>query len=218
MAPISTPHSPWPSIYVEGWSWKWWPHTLHVSWLEGCLEPLWQRWTCLISVSLKYPSQTLVYVHRAELWLNCQQAMTSRENFAKAHGAAFALLQPDDGIGGALFGEVAMTCLVTMVVLLGAVNAKTRSPLVPFMVGCTVIINILAGWVNNREEKNCESTDEKFYSKVHLFWKRGICSNILHMYDLIECRGAVMVFVQVTDFKISPLICIFIAIFHMFML
>ncbi|CAL8272485.1 unnamed protein product [Lota lota] len=40
---------------------------------------------------------------------------------------------------------MAMTCLVTMVVLLGAVNAKTKSPLVPFMVGCTVIINVLAG-------------------------------------------------------------------------
>lgn len=71
--------------------------------------------------------------------------MTSRENYAKAHGAAFALLRSDGEIGGALIGEIAMTCLVTMVVLLGAVNTKTRSPLVPFMVGCTVIINILAG-------------------------------------------------------------------------
>ncbi|KAG8006997.1 Aquaporin-8 [Nibea albiflora] len=73
------------------------------------------------------------------------KGMTSRENYTKANGAAFALLQSNDEIGGAVFGEVAMTCLVTMVVLLGAVNAKTRSPLVPFMVGCTVIINILAG-------------------------------------------------------------------------
>lgn len=71
--------------------------------------------------------------------------MTSGKNYAKAHGAAFALLQPGSPIGGAVFGEIAMTCLVTTVVLLGAVNAKTRSPLVPFMVGCTVIINILAG-------------------------------------------------------------------------
>lgn len=74
-----------------------------------------------------------------------QQAMTSRESFAKAHGAAFAVLQSKDTVGGALFGEVAMTCLVTLVVLLGAVNAKTRSPLVPLLVGCTVIILILAG-------------------------------------------------------------------------
>ncbi len=178
--PISTPHSPWPSIYVERWRWIWWSHTLHVSCLEGCLEPPWQRWTCLISVSLKHLSQTLRFVHKAELWLNrCQQAMTSRENFAKAHGAAFALLQSDSEIGGALFGEVAMTCLVTMVVLLGAVNPKTRSPLVPFLVGCTVIINILAGWEEkkeekNREENNCESTEEKFISTAK-FWISCTC-------------------------------------------
>lgn len=73
------------------------------------------------------------------------KAMTSRENFMKAHGAAFAVLQPDAEIGGALFGEVAMTCLITTVLLLGAVNVKTKNPMAPFMVGCTVIFNILAG-------------------------------------------------------------------------
>ncbi|XP_067471834.1 aquaporin-8b [Thunnus thynnus] len=73
------------------------------------------------------------------------KAMTSKENYAKAQGAAFALLQADSEIGGALIGEIAMTCLVTMVVLLAAVNTKTKSPLAPFLVGCTVIINVLAG-------------------------------------------------------------------------
>lgn len=73
------------------------------------------------------------------------KAMTSAESYAKAHGAAFALLQPDDDLGAAVFGEVAMTCLVTMVLLLGAVNSTTKSPLVPFLVGCTVVFNILAG-------------------------------------------------------------------------
>lgn len=71
--------------------------------------------------------------------------MTSKENFTKAHGAAFDVLQSNDALGAALFGEVAMTCLVTLVVLLGAVNAKTRSPMVPFLVGCTVAVLILAG-------------------------------------------------------------------------
>ncbi|XP_068193352.1 aquaporin-8b [Antennarius striatus] len=73
------------------------------------------------------------------------KGMTSGQNFAKAHGAAFTVLQSNSQIAGALFGEVAMTCLVTLVLLLGAVNVKTKSPLVPFMVGCTVIFNILAG-------------------------------------------------------------------------
>lgn len=80
--------------------------------------------------------------------------MTSRENYAKAHGAALALLQSNGEIGGALFGEVAMTCLVTVVVLLGAVNAKTRSPQVPIT-----------------EKKKCEF---HFYNKVYL--------NIMYRY------------------------------------
>ncbi|AWP18872.1 putative aquaporin-8-like [Scophthalmus maximus] len=73
------------------------------------------------------------------------KGMTSGDNYARAHGAAFAVLQSDSQVGKAVFGEVAMTCLITMVLLLGAVNTKTRTPLVPFLVGCTVIINILAG-------------------------------------------------------------------------
>ncbi|NP_001167386.1 aquaporin-8 isoform X1 [Salmo salar] len=79
------------------------------------------------------------------LGASMSKLMTTTENYSKAQGAAFALLQSQDQLWGALFGEIAMTCLVTMVVLLGAVNAKSSSPMVPFMVGCTVIINILAG-------------------------------------------------------------------------
>ncbi|KAL2078161.1 hypothetical protein ACEWY4_025846 [Coilia grayii] len=66
-------------------------------------------------------------------------------NYINASGAAFDILKSDDQLMGALCGEVFMTCLVTMVVLLAAVNTKTKSPLAPFLVGCTVIINILAG-------------------------------------------------------------------------
>lgn len=73
--------------------------------------------------------------------------MTSKENYARANGAAFDVLQSDGQVGRALFGEVAMTCLITMVLLLGAVNSRTRNPMVPFMVGCTVIFTILAGQV-----------------------------------------------------------------------
>ncbi|XP_017560942.1 aquaporin-8a.2 [Pygocentrus nattereri] len=92
----------------------------------------------------------------AVLYLVCQliggvlgaamsKVMTSKENYMNATGAAFTILKSDDQLGAAIFAEMAMTCLVTMVVLLGAVNGKSKSPLVPFMVGCTVIINILAG-------------------------------------------------------------------------
>ncbi|MED6278118.1 hypothetical protein CHARACLAT_020442 [Characodon lateralis] len=71
--------------------------------------------------------------------------MTSPEHFNNATGAAFDVLKSERQMYRALFGEVAMTCLLTMAVLMVAVNSQTKTPLAPFVVGCTVIINILAG-------------------------------------------------------------------------
>ncbi|CAI5659433.1 unnamed protein product [Oreochromis niloticus] len=71
--------------------------------------------------------------------------MTPPERFINATGAAFTILKSDSQLSRAIFGEVAMTCLITLVVLLVAVNTKTKTPLAPFLVGCTVIINVLAG-------------------------------------------------------------------------
>ncbi|KTG31190.1 hypothetical protein cypCar_00019584 [Cyprinus carpio] len=73
------------------------------------------------------------------------KVMTSHENYVNATGAAFTILKSEEQLGKVVFAEMAMTCLVTMVVLLGAVNGKSKSPMVPFMVGCTVIVNVLAG-------------------------------------------------------------------------
>nr|XP_046233183.1 aquaporin-8a.2 [Scatophagus argus] len=73
------------------------------------------------------------------------KVMTPPDRYKNATGAAFDILKSDSQLSGAIFGEVAMTCLVTMVVLLVAVNGKTKTPLAPFLVGCTVIVNILAG-------------------------------------------------------------------------
>ncbi|XP_022533364.2 aquaporin-8b [Astyanax mexicanus] len=71
--------------------------------------------------------------------------MTSNENYAKAHGAAFTILQSDEQLLQVLFLEISMTGMVTMVVLLGAVNGQSKSPLIPFLVGSAVIICVLAG-------------------------------------------------------------------------
>ncbi|KAF6733710.1 Aquaporin-8 [Oryzias melastigma] len=71
--------------------------------------------------------------------------MTPPDRYLNATGAAFDLLKSDAQVSRAIFGEVAMTCLVTMVVLMVAVNGRTKTPLAPFLVGCTVMINILAG-------------------------------------------------------------------------
>lgn len=73
------------------------------------------------------------------------QIMTPAERYHNATGAAFDILRSESQLTGAIFGEVAMTCLVTMVVLLVAVNSKTKTPMAPFLVGCTVIICVLAG-------------------------------------------------------------------------
>lgn len=73
------------------------------------------------------------------------QVMTSGDKYINATGAAFTILQSDEQIARAVFAELAMTCLVTLVVLLGAVNGKSKSPMIPFLVGCTVIVNVLAG-------------------------------------------------------------------------
>lgn len=74
--------------------------------------------------------------------------MTPADHYYNTTGAAFDILKRESEksqLYRAIFGEVAMTCLVTMVVLLVAVNGKTKTPLAPFLVGCTVTINILAG-------------------------------------------------------------------------
>ncbi|XP_060951182.1 aquaporin-8-like [Limanda limanda] len=71
--------------------------------------------------------------------------MTPADRYLNATGAAFDILKSESQLSGAIFGEVAMTCLITMVVLLVAVNHKTKNPLAPFLVGSTVIINVLAG-------------------------------------------------------------------------
>lgn len=73
------------------------------------------------------------------------KVMTSVEHYATAEGAAFAVVQLDEQVMAAVFGEAAMTCLITTVVLMSAVNSKSKSSMAPFLIGCTVIINILAG-------------------------------------------------------------------------
>ncbi|KAM9780618.1 aquaporin-8b [Neosynchiropus ocellatus] len=73
------------------------------------------------------------------------KVMTSGENFSRVHGGSFAMLQSDDQIGAAVIGEIAMTCLITLVLLLGAVNSRTKTPTAPVLVGLTVVFNVLAG-------------------------------------------------------------------------
>lgn len=71
--------------------------------------------------------------------------MTPADRYLNATGAAFDIVRSQSQLQGALFGEVAMTCLITMVVLMVAVNGRTKTPLAPFLVGSTIIVSVLAG-------------------------------------------------------------------------
>ncbi|KAM4715869.1 LOW QUALITY PROTEIN: aquaporin-8-like [Anableps anableps] len=81
----------------------------------------------------------------AVLGAGMAKLVTSPERFHNATGAAFDVLKSESQLYRALLGEVAMTCMVTLVVLMVAVNSRTKTPLAPLLVGCTVTVNILAG-------------------------------------------------------------------------
>uniref|UniRef100_G3P368 Aquaporin 8a, tandem duplicate 1 n=1 Tax=Gasterosteus aculeatus aculeatus TaxID=481459 RepID=G3P368_GASAC len=60
-----------------------------------------------------------------------------------SHGGAFNVVSKD--LGRTTLAEAVMTLFLTVVVVMGAVNSRTRSPWVPFCVGLTVTANIFAG-------------------------------------------------------------------------
>ncbi len=114
--------------------------------LGAAMSKVWTR------MHLLHKQKVIYYSHNPKHYSTTKcilKVMTSHKNYVNATGAAFTILKSEEQLGKVVFAEMAMTCLVTMVVLLGAVNGKSKSPLVPFMVGCTVIVNILAGWVWN---------------------------------------------------------------------
>ena len=73
------------------------------------------------------------------------QAVAASERYANASGGAFSSVAADEQIPSVLVGEIVMTTFLLLVVCMGAVNEKTKTPLVPFCVGFTVTVNVLAG-------------------------------------------------------------------------
>lgn len=65
------------------------------------------------------------------------------EVYNASHGGAFNVVGKD--LGRTTLAEAVMTLFLTVVVVMGAVNSRTRSPWVPFCVGLTVTANIFAG-------------------------------------------------------------------------
>ncbi|XP_066521395.1 aquaporin-8a.1 [Hoplias malabaricus] len=73
------------------------------------------------------------------------KAISPSVEFYNASGAAFNAVMSTADVGPVTVAEVVMTLFLTMVISLGAVNRRTKSPLAPFCIGLTVTANILAG-------------------------------------------------------------------------
>ncbi|XP_008847420.2 aquaporin-8 isoform X2 [Nannospalax galili] len=73
------------------------------------------------------------------------KAVSPEERFWNATGAAFATVQEQGQVAGALGAEIILTILLTLAVCMGAINEKTQGPLAPFSIGFSVTVDILAG-------------------------------------------------------------------------
>ncbi|KAJ7984715.1 hypothetical protein DPEC_G00357630 [Dallia pectoralis] len=73
------------------------------------------------------------------------KAVFPKNVYASAEGGAFDTVETSNGIGRATVAEMVMTLFLSLMVCMGAINARTRTPLAPLCVGLTVTANILAG-------------------------------------------------------------------------
>lgn len=71
------------------------------------------------------------------------QVLFSTAAYTAASGGAFDIGSSD--VVKCTLAEVIMTTGLTMVVIMGAINGRTRSALAPFCIGLTVTANIFAG-------------------------------------------------------------------------
>ncbi|XP_071616944.1 aquaporin-8 isoform X2 [Heliangelus exortis] len=73
------------------------------------------------------------------------KAVVPSERYLGTKGGAPGSIAGDGQIPGALVGEVVMTTTLLLVVCMGGVNGRTRTPLVPLHIGFVVTAAILAG-------------------------------------------------------------------------
>ncbi|XP_020351317.1 aquaporin-8 [Oncorhynchus kisutch] len=73
------------------------------------------------------------------------KAVYSIISYDSAAGGAFNVVKTSGNIGSAAVAEMVMTLFLSLVVCMGAVNGRTRTPLAPLCIGLTVTANILAG-------------------------------------------------------------------------
>ncbi|XP_064317289.1 aquaporin-8 [Phalacrocorax carbo] len=73
------------------------------------------------------------------------KAVAASERYVNASGGAFSSITADEQIPSVLVGEIVMTTFLVLVVCMGAINGKTKTPLAPLCIGFTVTVDILAG-------------------------------------------------------------------------
>ncbi|KAM4892217.1 aquaporin-8 [Sylvia borin] len=73
------------------------------------------------------------------------KAVTPSERFANASGGAFGGIAADEHVPAVLVAEMVLSSFLLLVVCMGAVNGRTRTPLAPLCIGLTVTAGILAG-------------------------------------------------------------------------
>ncbi|XP_063270854.1 aquaporin-8 [Prinia subflava] len=73
------------------------------------------------------------------------KAVAPSERFGNASGGAFDGITADEQVPAALAAEIVLSSFLLLVVCMGAINGRTRSPLAPLCIGLTVTADILAG-------------------------------------------------------------------------
>ncbi|KAM7038893.1 aquaporin-8 [Acridotheres tristis] len=73
------------------------------------------------------------------------KAVAPREHFRNASGGAFSAITADEQVPAVLAAEIVLSSFLLLVVCMGAINGRTRTPLAPLCIGLSVTVGILAG-------------------------------------------------------------------------
>ncbi|XP_058705971.1 aquaporin-8 [Poecile atricapillus] len=73
------------------------------------------------------------------------KAVAPSERFGNASGGAFGGITAEEQVPAVLLGEIVLSSFLLLVVCMGAINGRSRTPLAPLCTGLTVTADILAG-------------------------------------------------------------------------
>ncbi|XP_005054330.1 PREDICTED: aquaporin-8 [Ficedula albicollis] len=73
------------------------------------------------------------------------KAVAPSERFRNASGGALGAITADEQVPAALVAEIVLSSFLLLVVCMGTVNGRTRTPLAPLCIGLAVTVGVLAG-------------------------------------------------------------------------